>query len=123
MKPPANPVTVEDAAKFAGYITTWQAKLNLNDWRILPGGKVTKGNCADISISVPDHCAVYRLGAHFGSEAVTDHALESTAVHELLHVICAEYRDVVLQKPGDDLVNAAEHRIVHTLERLLVPKP
>jgi hypothetical protein len=75
---------------------------------------------ADISVSIPDRCAVYRLGAHFGDEKVDDFSLSQTACHELLHVMLASFRAAVEAKCSDEILMGEEHKIIHTLEKLLV---
>ena len=121
MKPHANPVTPEDAEKFAGYIAKWRRELNLMDWRIVRGERPAKGMMAEVSITYPARLAQWRLGPHFCSDKVTDFTLEATAAHELLHVLLADLVNAILEKASDDVIEAAEHRIVNTLERLLVP--
>ena len=119
-----NLVTPADDDKFAGYVTKWQALLNLNDWRITRrGSAASKGAMADIAISAPDKLAQYRVGKHFGAEVVSDYTLESCALHELLHVLVAEFKEVVASKAADEIIDGAEHRVIHTLERLLVKRP
>ena len=117
-----NPVTPEQADKFAVYIDKWQDLLNLRDWRVIRMGRA-KNVMAEVSISTADKLAQYRLGKHFGTEAVDDYTLESTAVHEMLHVLLAEYREIAVSKPSDEIMDGAEHRVIHTLERLLVKRP
>lgn len=116
-----NPTTPEHRAAFAGYLGKWQTKLNLHDWRVCHGDKPARGAMADMQIDVAARLAVWRLGKTFGAEPVTDQALEATAVHELLHVMLAEYTTLVESKATADLIESAEHRIINTLERLLVP--
>jgi len=58
-----------------------------------------------------------------GDDPVNGYTLESTAAHESLHILLADYRETVASKPLDEMLEAAEHRVIHTLERLLVPKP
>ena len=119
-----NPVTPADDDKFAAYISKWQTLLNLHDWRITRrGSKASKDAMADIAISAGDKLAQWRIGKHFGSEVVNDHTLESTAVHELLHVLLADFKEIVASKPTDEILDGAEHRVIHTLERLLVQRP
>ena len=120
MKP--NPVTPADIELFDQFMQQWQEKLNLKDWRIIYNAKPAKNAMADVEISVPDHCAVYRIGAHFGMEEVSPFNIEATCCHELLHVLLAEFRDMAEAKVAPEILMAAEHRIVHTLERLLVLK-
>ena len=120
MKQPANPVTTEDAAKFHSYIEKWQTLLGLTDWRLLKGGKGPNGVMANVTISIPDRCATYRIGPHFGNDAVTDFTLEQTALHELIHVLLSPYKAAIKAKSSDDILMGEEHKIIHTLERLLV---
>ena len=118
-----NLVTPADDDKFAEYISKWQTLLNLHDWRITRrGSTAAKGSMADVAISAGDKLAQWRLGKHFGSEVVNDYTLESTAVHELLHVLLADFKEICTSKPSDEILDGAEHRVIHTLERLLVQK-
>ena len=118
-----NLVTPADADKFAVYVAKWQALLNLNDWRITRrGSKASKDAMADIAISSADKLAQWRIGKHFGAEIVDDYTLESTAVHELLHVLLADFKEICTSKPSNEILDGAEHRVIHTLERLLVKR-
>ena len=118
-----NPVTPADADRFATYVAKWQTLLNLHDWRITRrNSAATKGAMADVAISAADKLAQWRIGRHFGAELVDDYTLESTACHELLHVLLTEFKGVVASKPADEILDGAEHRVIHTLERLLVKR-
>ena len=117
-----NTLSPDDVEAYAAYIVKWQSALNLNDWRIVQSSKVPgKGVMSEIDIHLPDHLAVYRLGQHFGAIPVTPWSLEATAVHELLHIHCAELVAATKGEVTDDVRMAAEHRFIHILERLLVP--
>jgi hypothetical protein len=114
-----NNLTSDHASEFEGYIKKWQDLLNLNDWRIERGSKAAeKGTMAEVETTYSQRLAVYRLGKSFGTTAVTPHSLESTALHELLHVLLKD-----LTYSTKATADSAEHRVVNTLERLLVPKP
>ena len=113
----------EHVAKFKAYLELWQDRLNLKDWRIEQHrSKAERGALAQIQRSYPDRLAAWRLGVDWGAIEPTDHELESTAVHELLHVLICEVVELAQKKADDDILMAAEHRIVNSLERLLVPK-
>jgi hypothetical protein len=77
---------------------------------------------ADIKIFVPDRLATWTIGASWGGTEVNDESLESTALHELLHVLLAELIETA-ETTGhtQDQVWAAEHRIINTLTSLLLP--
>lgn len=118
-----NAITPADADAFASFIAKWQALLNLHDWRITKrGNTAAKGAMADVAISAGDKLAQWRLGKHFGAESVDAYNLESTACHEMLHVLLAEFKEVCASKPTDEILDGAEHRVIHTLERLLVKR-
>ena len=118
-----NSITPEHVAKFAAYMELWQDRLNLKDWRIEQHkSKADKGAMAQVERSYSDRMAAWRLGADWGPITPTDHELESTAVHELIHVLLCEVVELAQKKVDDETLMAAEHRITNTLERLLVPK-
>ena len=115
-------MTPEQSDQFDGYIRKWQSLLGLNDWRLIRSNKKPNDICADIDPLPIHRMAVYRLGNDFGKEKVNAQSLESTACHEVLHVLVASYKAMCDAKADPDLVMSEEHRIIHTLERLLVPQ-
>lgn len=124
-KPPPNPVTTGDADAFALFAHKWQAELNLQDWRIERSSKACgKANMAEINkISLPDRLATYTIGADFGAKPVTAQSVEEIACHEMVHVFLHEFKEVCRdQTSTEDAIMAAEHRVVNTLVRLLVPE-
>ena len=122
MKPVTNPVTPEDADKFEALVAKWQQLLGLQDWRIVRSPKRSTSMAEVHKRDVEARLACYRIGVSFGAEEVSDYTLESCAVHELLHVLLAELLEVAKSGADARQVMSAEHRVVHTLERLLVPK-
>lgn len=120
----SNPVGPADREQFGEFLKKWQVRLGLTDWR-MPFTKkpARKGVMAEVyKMDYEARLANVRLGENFGSEPVTLHSLERTAVHESLHVLLYELR-VLCQDPEtpEDVINSAEHRIINTLEALLVP--
>lgn len=123
--PPPNPVTTADADGFAMFVREWQHKLNLQDWRIERSSKPAgRANMAAINkLSLPDRLATYALGEDFGAKPVTAQSVEEVACHETLHVFVYEFKEVCRDPNAtDDEIMAAEHRLVNTLVRLLVPE-
>ena len=112
----------EAVAKYHGFMRQWQQKLNLQDWRFIFSSRVAKGAMSDMSSVYADRTATYRLG-NFDGSPMTDHELESTACHEALHTLLDELIEVVKASASEDIQMAAQHRIINTLERLLVPPP
>jgi hypothetical protein len=123
-KPPMNPVTPSDADAFALLVHKWQRELNLMDWRIVQSPRRSKGAMGEIvKRDLPSRLAVYRIGESFGAEPVTEKSVEQTVVHELLHVFLCELMEVSRNPhASEEDMEAAEHRVVHVLERLLVPE-
>jgi hypothetical protein len=113
-----NPVSESDAAVFDAYVLKWQQLLNLQDWRIERGGRPAKNAMASVEFNPPARLAIYRLG-DFGSEAITPESLENTVVHELLHVVLFDLIEVASGKSTEDEVEAAEHKVINVLEKLL----
>lgn len=124
-KPPANPVTVSDADAFALRMKHWQAELNLLDWRIERHPKAASRNAlAEVSsMSLKDRLASYRLAEDFGdAKPVSEQSLDEIACHENLHILLHELIEFSKDKGAQACdIDAAEHRVIHTLVRLLVP--
>jgi hypothetical protein len=124
-KVPPNPVTTGDADAFAMFMHKWQSELNLQDWRIERSTKSAgKANMAAINrISLPDRLATFAIGADFGARPVTAQSVEEIACHETCHVFLHEYKETCRDSSStDEDIMAAEHRLVNTLVRLLVPE-
>lgn len=121
-KPPANPVTPGAADAFAMCVHQWQDKLNLNDWRIVRSSKpAAKANMAEVNtLDLEARLATYRIGADFGAVPVTGQSIEEVACHEVLHVLLHELLEYAKRPDASD-VASAEHRVIHTLVKLLVP--
>ena len=116
-----NPVSPEDAILFDGFIAKWQAKLNLNDWRIERGVLPAKNAMASVEFNEPARLATYRLG-DFGAEAVTPESLEKTALHELLHVVFHDVLNATTARLDPDQIEAAEHRVINLFEKILLQR-
>jgi hypothetical protein len=114
---PANRLTPEQDALFDERMRYWQNRLGLNDWRVERGSRKTS-NMAQVKRYPVDRLAVYATGP-FRNVPATPESIDSTARHEMLHVLLAELVHVVAQTEDGDLQMAAEHRVVNTLEKLL----
>lgn len=112
------PLTTEHRQAFAHYLTKWGELLGLRDWRVC----LLEGTCpdamADVQVRLGDRLARVRLGKTWG-EPVTDEALESTALHELLHVLLEPLTAACASKNAD-WKESAEHAVITVLEQLLM---
>lgn len=121
MKPPVNPISEEDRATFHVHLLAWAERLGLQDWRVHFSSKnAAKGIAANVQCYYRDGLARIRLGKDFGDDRVTDESLEATALHELLHVLLYELVNQNECGLEGDALAAAEHRVVHLLEKLLL---
>jgi hypothetical protein len=115
--------TPDDAMEFERYVKKWQVRLGLQDWRIVMSPKPAKGSLAEMANwDWRQRQVTCRLGPDWKSTPVNSTTLEQTAVHELLHVLLyelIEYAKETRSSP-DDLASV-EHRVVNTLESILVP--
>jgi hypothetical protein len=120
--PPQNPVTDEHVERFDYYIDKWRTLLNLRNWRILRTKKREMKNMAALLGVEHEHkLARYSVGVDFGNTAVTEESLESTALHELLHLILRPMLDVAIaQGEHNDAVLEEEHSVIVVLEQLLL---
>ena len=120
---PTNRPTSDDAIMFDGFVKQWQAKLNLGDWRIERGSKpARKGAMATVEFDDGARLATYKLG-DFGAEKITPLALERTAIHELAHIFLHDLITVAQDRGvTPDALDAAEHKVINLLEKLLGDK-
>jgi hypothetical protein len=107
-----NEVTNVHIEEFGGYIKKWQSILGLHAWRIERGTRRPKKAMAEVAFNDEGMLATYRVGVSFGAAEVTPYNLETTALHEVLHVM--------LRKFKLDQSEANEHEIVNMLEKLLM---
>ena len=114
-------VTELDREKFQIYIKKWQDLLGLFRWRLVLTPKKTK-MMAEVEFDSDPSCrlAKLKLGSDWGNTPVDEETLEMTALHEVLHVLFKDFKDVCTTKPHDeDAQMWHEHEIVHVLEKLL----
>jgi hypothetical protein len=107
----------EQMALFDDRVLYWQERLGLNDWRVKRSKRRTAA-MSDMKIYHPDRLASYSIG-DFGPHEITDQLIDSTACHEMLHLLLAELKHMTVESEDHDLRMAAEHRVVITLEKLL----
>lgn len=114
-----NTPSADDALLFDQFVQKWQTTLSLGDWRIERGQKPAKNAMASVEFNQGARLAVYRLG-DFGAEAITPQSLERTALHELLHILLHDLINAASDpRTSDDQMEAAEHRVINVLERVL----
>ena len=116
----SNIPTPEDARFFALCVKKWQEILNLNDWRIEKGLKPAKQAMASVEFNEAARLATYRLG-DFGAEQIDHQSLNSTALHEVLHVFLHDLM-AAAQDPKSSVeeIEKQEHRVINLLEQLLL---
>jgi len=115
-----NTPTAEDSQYFAQCVKKWQDILSLGDWRIEKGLKPAKQAMASVEFNEGARLATYRLG-DFGAEKITPQSLDSTALHELLHVMLHDLMTAAQDpKSSQDEIDKQEHRVINLLERLLL---
>ena len=118
MKRPPNLLTEEQQEAFSLYLKVWQERLGLQDWRIERSKKATR-NMSEVEIFHPNRLALYRIG-DFGAETISELSMESTALHEVLHVLLCELVNQAAYGIEGKALESAEHRVVHVLEKLLL---
>jgi hypothetical protein len=116
---PKNPVTPADREIFWQHVLAWQVTLGLDSWRFhLSDKRPPRSAAADVECFHPDRMAKFRLGDDLGATKVTSENLEALAFHEVNHVLLAPLVDQEASGLEDDALLAAEHQIIHTLQKL-----
>jgi hypothetical protein len=120
-KPPANPVTPDDAAFFARCVGRWQSVLGMKDWRIAVSDRRSPRKVmAEVAkFDLEQRAASIRLGKDWSGEVVTPEMLDKTALHEVLHVFLHELIETARANHDEDAIGSAEHRIINIMEVLL----
>jgi hypothetical protein len=118
-----NEVLPAGVASFQRHLTAWQDRLGLSDWRIVLSSLRAKNAMAEMSKwDWKQRQVTCRIGLNWKATPVTEHSIEQTAVHELLHVMLYELIAYAKESSTkDDDLASIEHRVINTLERLLVP--
>lgn len=122
MKLPEFALSDDDKAAFELYVMAWREKLGLQDWRIRVAKKpAAKANMAEVKIFHKNRMGNVYLGKTFGvNTEVTPESLEATALHELLHIFLAELVNQIEYGVEGQVLDSAEHRVIHVLEQLLL---
>jgi len=118
MKSKLPSLTTEQDAEFDSLVKVWQEKLNLMDWRIERGMRPAVGAMASVKVNYGARLITYRTGAGWPTATTAD--IEATVVHELIHVMLCELTHLTAASAAADVLESAEHRIVNTLEKLLM---
>ena len=114
-----NMPSVEQVLLFDKYMAHWQTVLSLGDWRIERGVKSAKNAMASVEINQPARLATYRIG-DFGAEEITESSLKKTALHECLHLLTYDLIETAADRGASpEQLEAAEHRLINVLERVL----
>jgi hypothetical protein len=116
-------VTDADATEFAKCLRAWQVKLGLQDWRIVLSPIAAKKSMAEMDKwDWLQRQVTCRLGRDWKSTPVNSTTIEQTAVHELLHVLLFELIETARNPTSShEDIGSVEHRVINTLEQLLVP--
>jgi hypothetical protein len=118
VKRPPNPLSPEQVDAFDLYVKAWQEKLGLQDWRLERARRKSR-HMAEVKIYHKARLANYMVG-DFGGAVINAESLESTALHELLHVLLAELVNQAEYGIEGEALESAEHRVIHVLEKLLL---
>ena len=120
MKNAPNP---QQAQFFDQCMAHWQQVVHLGDWRVERGRKPAgKQAMASVEFDEGARLATYRLG-DFGGEVITDQLLDTTALHESLHILLHDLIATAQNKSSEpEALEAAEHRVINILERVLARK-
>ena len=112
-------LTPEQDAEFDAAMRHWQKELSLMDWRVERGRRTPVPYMAQVKINFGARMACYRTG-DWGSVEPNSASISETALHEMLHVLLAEFKRAVEQGNDAEAIESAEHRVVTTIEKKLL---
>jgi len=120
--PPQNPVLDVHVEEFDKHVDKWRTLLNLRNWRVNRIKKREARHMAALVTVEHEHkLARYSIGTDFGNTPVTQESLESTALHEMLHLLLRPMLDVAMAEgEHNDNVLEEEHSVITVLEQLLL---
>jgi len=119
MARPQNRPSAEQAAEFDAYIKHWQQVLNLMDWRLERSSKPVRAAMAAMQCDSQARLGSYQLG-DFGATKINSESLSMTALHECLHVFLFDLISTAQDRAATpEQLDAAEHRVINVLERVL----
>jgi hypothetical protein len=105
--------------EFDEYIKHWQQVLNLMDWRLERSNKPIRAAMAAMQCDSQARLGVYQLG-DFGGATIDRQSLSMTALHECLHVFLFDLIATAQDRLATpEQLDAAEHRVINVLERVL----
>lgn len=116
-----NVLSDADKEQFEEFLLQWRDLLNLRDWRYVRRAKASRA-MAEISSQNTEHRLVrWAVGDSFGVTPVTPDSLESTAIHENLHVMLHKLIEAAaVDGECSERVRAEEHAVITVLEPLLL---
>lgn len=114
--------TKADFVKFQQYATAWQKKLGLLNWALYFDHKKKEGAYAQTAWDMGGSLATITLATHWDDmRKKTDNELNSLALHEVLHVLFAEFTAFAEARYlHSDSLEMAEHSILRRLENVLM---
>lgn len=100
----------------------WLDKLGLKDWCVLVRHEeLEKGNTlARCNWNAEQRQAWLRLNT---TTRAGDHEIKRAALHECLELLLCGCTDIMWKSAADDIVDAETHKVIRTLENLLVGGP
>lgn len=115
------PLTPEHREAFESSLEYWQGELNLRDWRVNLSKKPT-GRKVLACVEIDWEAAICKVMLpKVWPIEVTPAELDSTALHELLHVMLAPLLQASRAR-DDEATATIEHRVIQVLERLLAER-
>ncbi len=115
-----NKTSKEDFEYFKKQCEYWQDRLSLRDWKLHYLHETYTGSYAWFRSDVPGKTATLGLSVSWEDEKITKPKLNSSARHEVLHLLLADlvYAGHARQSTDEDFENT-QHAIIRRLEHVL----
>lgn len=114
-------VTNANYRYFQSRVIYWQKELGCLDWSIHFANKPLNDEFARTDMHNEAGVATIMLATVFPSDCLTDHQLNKTAFHEVLHLLFSNLITEAKARYANEYdIDRAEHRLIRVLENLLV---
>lgn len=118
----STPTTAKDFEYFKARCESWIKFLGLLQWRVVYAHEELDGHKAEISYDLDGSIAGVSLSTDWFGEPVSDGQLDSTAFHEIIHLLFAPLGTAAHARyTTEDAVDNAEHQVVRTIQNSLYP--
>jgi hypothetical protein len=113
--------TAKQYRDFVRQAQGWIKTLGLSDWRVTFYFKRCEDARATCQCDASSHVATICLSTDWGDDKPTDEQIRHSALHEVLHLLLADFRNRALARcTFTDDIDVAEHAVIWRVQQALL---